>query len=121
MPGSFFDVSGTPEEPVVTLRVVVHPGAGRSSVVGQHGDALKVKVAAPPVDGRANRAVVELLADVLGVPESRVNVVSGQASRSKRLQIEGVDPDAVQRTLDGLVGRAGRPGHSGPPPGPRRI
>jgi uncharacterized protein (TIGR00251 family) len=121
VPGSFFDVSGTTEDPVVTLRVVVHPGAGRSSIVGQHGDALKLKVAAPPVDGRANQAVVELVAEVLGVPESRVSVVSGQSSRSKRLRVEGVDPDAVQRTLEGLVGRAGRHGHSGPPPGPRRI
>ena len=120
MPDSFFDLSGTDDEPVLTLRVVVHPGAGRSSVVGQHGDALKVKVAAPPVDGRANQAVIELVAEVLGVPEAKVSMVSGQASRSKRLRIEGVDPNAVRRTLDGLVGRSGRQGH-GPPPGPRPI
>lgn len=102
-----FDVSGTDEAPVIVLRVVAHPGAGRSAVVGIHGDALKVKVGAPPVGGRANRALVELVAELFGVTPARVSVTSGEASRIKRLRIEGVDPSQARHLLDQALSRAG--------------
>lgn len=124
MTEGLFDVSGPEDAPVIHLRVVVHPGAGRSGVVGQHGDALKVRVAAPPVEGRANRAVVELVADVLGVKAAQVGVESGESSRSKRLRVEGVEPDQARRMLTAALERsgAGAPGRrGGPPPGPRRV
>ena len=124
MTEGLFDVSGSDEAPVLHLRVMVNPGAGRSEVVGQQGDALKVRVAAPPVDGRANRAVVELMAEVLGVKPGQVAVESGESSRSKRLRVEGVEPDHARRMLDAALERtrartSGR--HGGPPPGPRRV
>lgn len=124
MTEALFDVSGSDEDPVLHLRVVVHPGAGRSEVVGQHGDALKVRVAAPPVEGRANRAVIELVADLLGVKPAQVAVESGESSRTKRLQVKGVEPAEATRLLGASLGRVGsRSGgrRSGPPPGPRRI
>ena len=83
----------------IVLRVHVQPGAGRGAVVGRFGDALKVKVAAPPEGGRANEAVTELLATTLGVPTSGVALVSGAGSRSKRFQIGPVPLDAARRLI----------------------
>jgi uncharacterized protein (TIGR00251 family) len=96
----------------VTVQVHVHPGAGRTAVVGRHGDALKVKVAAPPTEGRANDAVVQLLADTLGVKAAAVSVVSGATSRSKRIRVDGVEADAVEDALERALEQAGnaRPG-----------
>ena len=91
------------------LRVHVSPGAGRSSIVGRHGDALKLRVAAPPTDGRANAACVSLLARVLGVKEEAVELVSGASSRTKRVKVTGVERDDAVRLLEGAVG-TGIPG-----------
>jgi uncharacterized protein (TIGR00251 family) len=85
----------------VILSVHVQPDARRAEVVGEHGDALKVKVAAPPVDGKANRAVGELLAAVLGVPVRVVELVAGASSRQKRFRISGVPADEVAARLAG--------------------
>lgn len=71
------------------LRVLVVPGASRAAVVGPHGDRLKVRVAAPPEGGKANRAVEELLAAWLGV--ARTRVVSGQGHRQKTVLAPGLD------------------------------
>jgi hypothetical protein len=62
-----------------------------------HGDALKVRLAAPPVDGAANDALVTLLADELDVARRAVRIVSGESSRSKTVQIDGIDADPVER------------------------
>jgi uncharacterized protein (TIGR00251 family) len=83
----------------VVIRVHVQPGARRSAVVGRHGDALKVKVAAPPVDDRANAAVRALMASLFDVPIGRVTLVSGAASRSKRVRIEGIDESIAEARL----------------------
>lgn len=88
---------------VVELAVHAQPGAGRTQVVGRHGDALKVRVAAPPEKGRANDAVAALLADAFGVPTSAVELVSGAASRQKRFHVTGVEADAVARRVDELL------------------
>jgi uncharacterized protein (TIGR00251 family) len=97
-----FDViereDGDPEKVDIVLRVWLQPGAGRTTVVGRHGDALKIKVAAPPEGGRANQAVAQLLSYMLGVPATSVSLESGEASRSKRLRVGPVDLDTV-RTL----------------------
>ncbi len=78
--------------------VWVVPGASRSEVVGLHGDALRIRVAAPPEGGKANKSVIRLLAGVTGV---RVRLVSGAGSRRKRLVLEGLSPDDAA-TLLGL-------------------
>ena len=75
----------------VELRVLVQPRASRSRVVGEHGGALKIALAAPPVDGAANEALVELLAELCGVPRRQVSLVSGQSSRRKTVRVIGVD------------------------------
>ena len=83
----------------IVLRIHVQPGAGRSAVVGRHGDALKVRVAAPPIEGRANEATRALLAEVLGVPEADVELTSGQSSRAKRFRLNGLDAEEGEKRL----------------------
>jgi uncharacterized protein (TIGR00251 family) len=72
------------------LRLRVSPGARRSEFVGRHGDAWKVRVAAPPEGGRANEALVGLLAERLELPRRAVTVVSGHAARDKIVQLAGI-------------------------------
>lgn len=81
----------------VRFAVRVQPRASRSEIVGVHGDAMKIRLSAPPVDGAANEALVELIADVLGVGRRAVRIVSGEASRSKVVEVEGVTAAAVLR------------------------
>lgn len=95
----------------IVLRVHVHPGAGRTTIVGRHGDALKIRVAAPPSGGRANEACVELVAGVLGVKATAVEVAGGQTSRQKQLKVTGIEPDDAARLLDEALAAAdSRPG-----------
>ena len=81
------------------LKVRVSPGARGDAIAGWIGDALKVRVAAPPERGKANDAVVALVAGALGIPASRVTVVRGATSRDKLLQVEDVSEDEVRRRL----------------------
>jgi uncharacterized protein (TIGR00251 family) len=102
------------EGEAVVLRVHVQPRAGRSAVVGRHGDALKVHVAAPPVDDRANAEIVELVAELFEVAKQKVTIISGDRSRLKRVRVTGVETDDVEP----LVRRALESASS--PDGPRR-
>jgi uncharacterized protein (TIGR00251 family) len=82
----------------ILLAIHLQPGASRSELAGRHGDALKVRIASPPVDGRANEALVEFMAQLLGVPRAGVTIVSGRSSRRKLLSVEGISfADAVRR------------------------
>jgi uncharacterized protein (TIGR00251 family) len=94
----------------VELAVHAQAGAGRTEIVGRHGDALKVRVAAPPEGGRANDALVAELAKAFGVPPSSVALVAGPSSRSKRFRLDGVDPAAFEHRLDSLAGGPPAPG-----------
>ncbi|HEY6961610.1 MAG TPA: DUF167 domain-containing protein [Gaiellaceae bacterium] len=88
-----------------TVRLRVSPGAARSAVVGRHGEAWKVRVAAPPEDGRANVAVVRLLADALALAARDVEIVSGHASRDKTVALSGLEPDEIDRRLERAANR----------------
>jgi uncharacterized protein (TIGR00251 family) len=81
------------------LRLRVTPGARRSGIVGRYGEAWKVTVAAPPEDGRANAALVALLADTLDVPRGSVTLVSGHGTRDKVVELAGLAPDRVAERL----------------------
>ena len=83
------------------LPVRVQPRARRNEVVGWQGAALRVRVTAPPTDGRANQAVVELLAAVLGLPRASIALVSGAASRDKLLRVERHSLPDLRARLDG--------------------
>lgn len=81
----------------IALKVV--PGARRDSVAGALGDRLKVRVSAPPEDGRANRAVEKLLAQALGVPASDVTIATGHSSPQKSAVIRGLNASEAARRL----------------------
>ncbi len=90
----------------VVVDVHVQPQSGRTAVVGRHGAALKLRVAAPPRDGRANEAACALLARTLGVAPSAVSLVSGATSRSKRLKVEGIDGPDTATALERAISEA---------------
>jgi len=81
------------------ITVKVHPRARRSAVTGRLGEAWKVDLAAPPVEGKANQECVRLLAELAGVPRSRVRIVTGAAARIKVVEVEGVPQDLLERLL----------------------
>jgi len=102
------DLFSVRDDGSVVLRVHVQPGAGKTTVQGRHGDALKVSVAAPPQGGRANEAVVKLVAEVAGIKPGAVSVVNGETSRSKQVLLKGLDADAVRDALDLALDEAAR-------------
>lgn len=81
------------------LTVRVSPGAARAAVVGRHGDGWKLRVTAAPEDGKANDAVVRLLADTLSLRARDVEIVSGRASRDKTVALTGIRPEEIERRL----------------------
>lgn len=81
----------------VTLTLHIQPGAKKTEFAGLHGDALKIRLAAPPVDGKANEALIRFVADTLGLPKSAVSLKSGQTSRRKVLEVSGATPEAIAR------------------------
>jgi len=85
----------------VTARFAVHvqPRAKRTEVTGLHGAAVKIRLAAPPVDGAANDALRRFLAERLCVPRAAVRVVAGLASRDKLIEVDGLDADEARRNL----------------------
>jgi uncharacterized protein (TIGR00251 family) len=83
----------------VVLSLHIQPGAKKTEVAGLHGEALKIRLHAPPVDGKANDALIAFLAERLGVPKARVVLEAGQTSRSKRVRVVGVSAEAVVATL----------------------
>jgi len=83
----------------VELRVWVQPGAARSEIAGLHGEALKIRIAAPAQEGRANQALVEFLADLLGLPKSRVSILRGEKTREKVLLLRGLKAEELAGKL----------------------
>lgn len=78
-----------------TLTLHIQPGAKKTEFAGLHGDALKIRLAAPPVDGKANEALVKFLAEVLHLPKSAVTLKSGQTSRRKVLEVSGATATSI--------------------------
>ena len=86
-------LTDTPGGAVLNLRIV--PRASKNAIQGEHGDALKVRLCAPPVDGAANAALIEFLAEAFALPRARVQLLSGQTSRNKRVLLAGVSAARV--------------------------
>jgi len=84
----------------IEIVVQAQPRAAQSAIVGEHAGRLKVRLAAPPVEGAANDELVRVLAKALGVPRSAVTVVRGHASRAKTVRIAGVTTAAARRALE---------------------
>ncbi len=102
--------STDPDLATIVIGIYVQPGAGRSTVVGRRHNALHVRVAPPPADGRANTAAEVLIADLFDVPHSRVSIVAGHKSREKRVRAEDVILEHVRAQLDKVTAKV--------PPGP---
>ncbi len=96
-------MSGASPSHVTRLTLKVVPRASRDEVAGWLDGALKVRVAAPPTDGRANAAVEALLAEALGVKRGAVKIVAGHGSSRKRVEIEGLDSDQIIERLGAPV------------------
>ena len=87
-------LTDTPAGAVLNLRIV--PRAAKNAIAGEHGDALKIRLCAPPVDGAANAALVEFLAETFALPRNRVQLLSGQTSRTKRVLLAGLSAAQVR-------------------------
>lgn len=90
-------VCTTADGAVINVRVV--PRASRSEVAGEMGDALKIRLQAPPVEGKANKALVEFLAEALDIPRRNVEILSGESNRNKRVLIRGLTERAARERL----------------------
>lgn len=84
----------------ITLTLHIQPGAKKTEFAGRHGDALKIRLSAPPVDGKANEALIKFVAETLKLPKSAVNLKSGQTSRRKVLEVSGSNSAAVAQLAD---------------------
>src|SRR5947208_1769300 len=91
----------------VTFAVKVHPRARKNAITGVVGDALKLALTAPPVEGKANQAVIEFFAEVFEIPRSSVTIASGETSRRKVICLRNISSETVQQrlkeVLDNLV------------------
>jgi uncharacterized protein (TIGR00251 family) len=85
------------QEDEVVFKVQVVPRSSRSEVVGEHNGSLRVKIAAPPVDGAANEELIRVLAKTFNVPRSAVRIVSGQTGKVKQISIKGRTNEVVER------------------------
>jgi uncharacterized protein len=83
----------------ITFAVKVQPRARRNVIVGELGDALKIALTAPPVDGRANDACIDYFAKLLNLPRSSITMASGQSSRNKVIRVVGISADELKRRL----------------------
>jgi uncharacterized protein len=88
-------------EPTTRLRIRVSPGARRTELVGRQGEAWKVRVAAPPERGRANDAVLKLLAERLRIAPAELTLVSGASARDKVVELRGLGAEEADRRLEG--------------------
>ncbi|MBI5923161.1 MAG: YggU family protein [Betaproteobacteria bacterium] len=87
------------EADAVVLSLHIQPGAKKTEVVGLHGTALKIRLAAPPVDGKANAGLINFLAPRLEVAKRQVEIISGTNSRTKQVRVAGVDAESVRSKL----------------------
>ncbi len=83
-----------------TLTLRIQPRASRNEAVRMEGGGIKIRLNAPPVDGAANEALIKFLADLMNVPKSQVEIVSGHASKNKIIRIEGVSQDTAEELLN---------------------
>ncbi len=90
-------LTDTPDGAVLSLRIV--PRAAKNAIQGAHGDALKIRLCAPPVDGAANAALIEFLSDTLSLPRARIQLLGGKTSRTKRVLLAGLSASAIRTKI----------------------
>ena len=83
----------------VSFAVKIHPRAKKNAITGELGDALKVSLTTPPIEGRANEACIEFFAKLLNVPRSSVTIASGQGSRNKVIRVVGLSAEELRKCI----------------------
>lgn len=83
----------------VLLRIKVEPRSSRPGIAGIHGDAVKVRLSSPPVEGRANAELLSLLAKALKLKKSQVELISGRSSKQKKVRFTGIKPEALEKLI----------------------
>lgn len=91
-------LTDTPDGAVLSLRLI--PRAAKNAIQGEHGDALKIRLCAPPVDGAANAALIEFLSDTLSLPRARIRLLSGHTSRTKRVLLAGMKAGEIRERME---------------------
>lgn len=89
----------------ISFAVKVHPRARKNAITGTTGDALKLALTAPPVDGKANQAVIEFFADLFAISRSSVTIASGETSRNKVIRVNGISAEQVRQKLQAALGK----------------
>ena len=84
----------------ISFAVKIHPRAKKNAITGEIGDAVKLALTAPPVEGRANQACIEFFANLLKLPRSSVTIASGESNRRKVIRVTGLSADELQRRLN---------------------
>jgi uncharacterized protein len=90
-------LTDTPDGAVLSLRII--PRAHKNAIQGEHGDALKIRLCAPPVEGAANTALIEFLSDIFALPRARIQLLAGATSRNKRVLLSGLSASAIQSQI----------------------
>ena len=94
-------IRGTPAG--ATFQIRVHPRARKNAITGEIGDALKVALTAPPIEGRANQAVLSFFAELLNVPRSSITIAAGETSRNKLIRVSGLSAAQIEARLRGAL------------------
>ncbi|MGZ3742246.1 MAG: DUF167 domain-containing protein [Pseudobdellovibrionaceae bacterium] len=89
----------TKTERGVKLTLFIQPKASKNEIIGPHNGALKIKITAPPVDGKANAALVEFLSDVLDIPKHQIEILKGETGRNKSVEVLGLSLEEIQQKL----------------------
>ena len=87
----------------IVLNLHIQPRASKNELCGVQGNALKIRLTSPPVDGAANKLCREFLADLLDVSKSAVEIISGETSRHKRVRIASADPEKLRRLVENII------------------
>jgi len=87
----------------ILLSVYIQPRSSSNKIAGQHGDALKICITTPPIEGKANKAVIAFLAKFFGLPKSSVTIKSGKKSRTKNIKLAGVSRSQAEKILSDFV------------------
>ncbi|HEY8271064.1 MAG TPA: DUF167 domain-containing protein [Pseudobdellovibrionaceae bacterium] len=93
----------TQTERGIKLALFIQPKASKNEIIGPHNGALKIKITAPPVDGKANVALIEFLSDVLDIPKRQIEILKGETGRNKSVEIFGLSQEKIEQRL-GLSG-----------------
>jgi len=94
------NVKGTPDQVKTDIKVKLLPRSSRNGIMVKEGEVFKVKVTAPPIDGMANKALIELLAKRLRIPKGRIEIISGKSSRLKHVRIRGLSLVDISTILE---------------------